>query len=240
MKNELVYSGSISKKHREINISNGMTTYSKPDQLIVWITVVSRRPFRHVANRKHHETFAELLRLEQATPCPVIIDTGCSVAFNLHEWHLDQIFHIPDREREIATARKPPWLMGRPSVLLGLDLWFHKDGALAAPENAVKLTNADFVAKTNIDALNHTRETAVRPKFSLFSKSQKNSQTAVMTKARKKKDDIKANIFPRLPTIGIRLLRANQLKLVIDPNADDFSLIKHPKNKSKPAKIFNV
>ena len=240
MENELFYSGPLFKKDREINISNGMTTYSKPDQLIVWVSVVPRQPFENVDPRRRQDVFADLLSSGIATPCPVIIDTGCSVAFNLHEWHLDEIFRIRERDQEIATAARPPWLMGRPCVLLGLNLWFHKDGSKADPVNAVELTNSEYVAKTKIDALNHTRETANKPKFKIFSRPKKTPDSPVATKMRKKKDSIKANIFPRLPTIGIRLLRSNFLKLVIDPRNNEFSLIKYPRPKAKPARRLTV
>lgn len=239
MERSLFYSGQISTDGQNFRFAESVNTYAKRDQMIVWISVVARRHFDGVDHRKRVERFADLQEAGLAIACPAIIDTGCSAAFVVHEWHLDNIFRIPVRDQEVLS-RKGTTLMGRRCSVLGLDLWFHKDGQIADPANAVRLANAANVVKTKIDALNDTKETAEQQRGRWFSGRSKQPNSDVMVLPEKRMDDIKANIFPRLPLFTVRLLRSNKLELVVDPVNDKFALYKIPSPNAKQAVRFEI
>lgn len=194
----------------------------------VWVTVRKRDP-----NCKE-------LR-DRGCSFPALVDTGTSDSFVLHEWHLEQWCGL-----DVKSTRKS----GRPKVLFGhnlpvvlVDIWLARhnlDPRDAPPQDCVfdKLSLSNGIVVSTIycsRAFSEVRETVESRSFWDY-------VPWIGKKERAAKDDVarfvEANlvsesvgngtiprdIHPRIPVIGVKLLRTNRLDLHFSTCEGHFSL----------------
>jgi hypothetical protein len=192
-------------------------------EAVVWISVTARNARR--------TKLTELVDVP-ITTFPAMIDTGCNQTCVLHDWHLT---HWAGLQLNTLRARtRPVSLHGQSCPIANLDLWLHpsKKGTPTPPEptdhtrmaqaEKLKLSAGAVVAFMKTASTFHGAD----EQASMFARvvSMFRSQGTRMDEgvagyirclARRPQRSPLSDLHPRLPLIGMKALRLNQLTLKV-------------------------
>jgi len=160
-----------------------------------------------------------LVTEEELRPFPVVVDTGFSKSLTLHRWHFRDWVGLDIGSLEMGA--KPLFLYERPHVVVKVEAWIYRHSFSVltppAPDSSkykVRLNLGCTVSALHVDKVFGTTD---KSKDAVASWVRKNQ-------AAEKHGTVKRGIHPRIPTLGVGLLAANNLRFTFVPSSQVCSL----------------
>lgn len=165
---------------------------------------------------------------------PAIIDTGSTSDVVLHQWHLE---HWLGLSVETQTVARNVYLFGTPMAQARLDVWLAIGEQHDLPQNqpSVKLATCGTVVST-INTAEFRTERESRPSFLDRIMFGGKNDLKVLDGWLQKQDGSDGSglkgVFPRIPILGLGVLRKNKLEFKISTQDNSYSLSESKRYKN--------
>lgn len=148
-------------------------------------------------------------------PFPVVIDTGFSKSLTLHGWHFQEWVGL--NVAALTPPSKPLFIHDQPHPVVKVDAWIYKykfsvlePPAPDSPKHKVRLNPGCTVSSLYVQKAYTKSDQSNDAVKELYRQNER----------RKKIGTVEPGIHPRIPTLGVGLLAANNLRFSFVPSSE--------------------